>query len=100
LSRSPSHAANHHQYYYTQKFSQPAQIFIRIQNGNLLVPRGQVTGQGPSSRANARDLRKISPFGRNDKARPLREIFRVLDGSAALDASWSSVSARTCYRRS
>ena len=28
--------------------------------------RREVTGQGPSSRANARDLRKISPFGRND----------------------------------
>jgi len=26
----------------------------------------KVTGQGPSSRANARDLRKISPLGRND----------------------------------
>src|SRR3990167_734152 len=35
-----------------------------------LAPRRQgakVTGRGPSSRANARDLRKISPFGRNDK---------------------------------
>jgi hypothetical protein len=31
----------------------------------------QVTGQGPSSRANARDLRRISPFGRNDNASPL-----------------------------
>src|SRR3990167_3388704 len=27
----------------------------------------KVTGRGPSSRANARDLRRISPFGRNDK---------------------------------
>src|SRR3990172_11553794 len=27
----------------------------------------KVTGRGPSSRADARDLRKISPFGRNDK---------------------------------
>jgi hypothetical protein len=27
----------------------------------------KVMGLGPSSRANARDLRKISPFGRNDK---------------------------------
>jgi hypothetical protein len=26
----------------------------------------KVTGLGSSSRANARDLRKISPFGRND----------------------------------
>ena len=26
-----------------------------------------MTGRGPSSQANARDLRKISPFGRNDK---------------------------------
>jgi len=26
-----------------------------------------VTGRGPSSRADARDIRKISPFGRNDK---------------------------------
>jgi hypothetical protein len=26
----------------------------------------KVTGRGPSSRADARDLRKISPFGRND----------------------------------
>ena len=34
--------------------------------------RRQVTGQDPSFRANARDLRKISPFGRNDNARPLR----------------------------
>ena len=28
--------------------------------------RRKVTGQSPSSRANARDLREISPFGRND----------------------------------
>ncbi len=28
--------------------------------------RREVTDRGPSSRANARDLRKISPFGRND----------------------------------
>jgi hypothetical protein len=27
----------------------------------------KVMGQSQSSRANARDLRKISPFGRNDK---------------------------------
>src|SRR3970040_1213144 len=27
----------------------------------------KVTGRGSSSRANARDLRKISPFGRNDR---------------------------------
>jgi hypothetical protein len=26
----------------------------------------KLTGRGPSSRANATDLRKISPFGRND----------------------------------
>src|SRR3990172_4595439 len=32
----------------------------------------KVTAYGLSSRANARDLRKISPFGRNDNARPLR----------------------------
>ena len=28
--------------------------------------RREVTDRGPSSRANARDLKKISPFGRND----------------------------------
>jgi hypothetical protein len=31
-----------------------------------------MTGENPSSRANARDLGKISPFGRNEKARLLR----------------------------
>ena len=36
------------------------------------TPSSQSDGQGLSSRANARDLRKISPFGRNDKVRPLR----------------------------
>ena len=55
----------------------------------------QVTGQGPSSRVNARDLRKISPFGRNDKARllrlrsghafaSLREIFRFSVAAAVI----------------
>jgi len=37
------------------------------------TPRTPSDGQGPSSRAEARDLGKISPFGRNDNAlRPLR----------------------------
>jgi hypothetical protein len=58
------------------------QTIVSLKEGDLLAPRRQerqVTGQGPSSRANARDLGKISPFGRNDKRfAPLREIFRVL----------------------
>lgn len=43
--------------------------------------RRKVTGRGPSSRGDARDLREISPFGRNDMFviplcafTPLREI--------------------------
>ena len=31
-----------------------------------IPPRRKVTGQSPSSRADARDLREISPCGRND----------------------------------
>jgi hypothetical protein len=34
----------------------------------------KVTGLRPLSRANARDLRKISPFGRNDKSATLSEL--------------------------
>jgi hypothetical protein len=49
----------------------------------------KVTGQTPSSRANARDLRKISPFGRNDKNRPL---IAVLPRSAF--SRYKQVSAR------
>ena len=44
----------------------------------------KVTGRGPSSRGDARNLGKISPFGRNDMfplpwrpLRALREIFRI-----------------------
>jgi hypothetical protein len=51
-------------------------------NGDLLALRRQerqVAGQGPSSRANARDLRKISPVDRNDNARALR-LFDVAQG--------------------
>jgi len=42
--------------------------------------RRKVTGQSPSSRADASDLRKISPLGRNDNDSdlcafaPLREV--------------------------
>jgi hypothetical protein len=43
----------------------------------LSKPKGRqarkVTEPSPSYRANARDLRKISPFGRNDNAPSLRE---------------------------
>jgi len=42
------------------------------------APRRQGSGRGPSSRANARDLRRISPFGRNDNARPLPLCVRNL----------------------
>src|SRR6266542_2240509 len=38
------------------------------------TPRRKVTGQAPSSRTNVRDLKKISPFGRNDKAPPWRAL--------------------------
>jgi hypothetical protein len=50
--------------------------------------RREGAGRGPSSRANVRDLRKISPFGRNDinselsVFAPLREEYpnpRVFD---------------------
>jgi hypothetical protein len=43
----------------------------------------KVTGRRPSSRTDVRDLRKISPFGRNDNKyelcafAPWREIFRI-----------------------
>jgi hypothetical protein len=56
-----------------------AQFFRVPARANFPVARGYLKqgfaraktpsdGQGPSSRANARDLRKISPFGRNDNA--------------------------------
>jgi hypothetical protein len=51
-------------------------IFLRYR---AKTPSTPSDGQGLSSRANARDLRKISPFGRNDNAlflapfAPLRE---------------------------
>jgi hypothetical protein len=34
---------------------------INFADGTLSTPSPEVTGQGPSSRENARDLRKISP---------------------------------------
>ncbi len=49
--------------------------------GKEMTPakRRKVTGQSPSSRADARDLREISPFGRNDNDSDLcvfaRQIF-------------------------
>jgi len=39
----------------------------------------KVMGLRPSSRANARDLRKISPFGRNDTARAWRPFGSAQD---------------------
>jgi hypothetical protein len=56
----------------------------------ILAPRRQerkVTGQAPSSRTNVRDLRKISPLGRNDNLplaafAPLREILRFRSSPA------------------
>src|SRR3970282_1089509 len=53
----------------TDHYPQRAQR-TQKQKSDYLPQRRQgakVTGRGPSSRANARDLRKISPFGRNDK---------------------------------
>jgi hypothetical protein len=44
-------------------------MFDRTIGRNYLAPRRQgakVTGRCPSSRAKAKDLRNISPFGRND----------------------------------
>jgi len=49
---------------------------------NILAPRREerkVTGHVPSSRTNVRDLRKISPFGRNDNAAPLRSFGSAQD---------------------
>ena len=63
-----------------------------FQNGDLLVPGRQdrqVTGQGPSFRAEARDLGMISPFGRNDNALPFaRDIPSFGCGFAALRSLW------------
>src|SRR5262249_10368775 len=50
---------------------------VTLERGDLLAPRRQehqVTGQGLSSRADARDLRKIPPFGRNERTPPLRPL--------------------------
>src|SRR3990172_12005382 len=59
-------------------------MFSKMTSAEFVAPRRQerkVTGHNPSSRANARDLRKISPFGRNDIARTLRlcasNVFRI-----------------------
>jgi hypothetical protein len=38
------------------------------------TPRAPSDGQCPSSRVDTRDLRKISPFGRNDISFPLRAL--------------------------
>ena len=49
----------------------PRRGFTRAKHVLSLVegsPSSQSDGANPSSRANARDLRKISPFGRNDNA--------------------------------
>jgi len=59
----------------------------------------KVTGRVPSSRANARDLRKISPFGRNDTERHFacfaswRETFRdrsVREAHPTKTSTWLS----------
>jgi hypothetical protein len=54
-----------------------------------------VTGLGPSSRANARDLRKISPFGRNDTAGSLRawRPFDVTQDCLGAINSWFELSS-------
>ena len=57
---------------------------LGVGNSSRQGAKSQSDGHGPSSRANARDLRKISPFGRNDNPvsfaafASLREIFRDL----------------------
>jgi len=55
-----------------------AVLVLWVQAANpIIAPRRQecqVTGQGPSSRAEARDLGKISPFGRNDNALPFARV--------------------------
>ena len=54
------------------------------------APRRKGDGPSPSPRVTATDLRKISPFGRNDSASelgpfaPWRESFRFRSGVAAL----------------
>ena len=53
------------------------------------TPRTQSDGPSPSTRTNVRDLRKISPLGRNDQLplaafAPLRETIRFGCGVAAL----------------
>ena len=47
-----------------------------------------MTGLGPSSRANARDLRKISPFGRNDINSELSVLAGGISESEELSALW------------
>jgi len=63
------------------------------------APKTPSDGHGLSSRANARDLRKISPFGRNDNALFLcglcafaRDIPSFGCGFAALRSLWLNLS--------
>jgi hypothetical protein len=54
----------------SENFHGPRKFFDRptpIKNRDLLAPNHQVTGKACHPERNARDLRKISPFGRNDK---------------------------------
>ncbi|HEU4346091.1 MAG TPA: HupE/UreJ family protein [Candidatus Binatia bacterium] len=62
----------------------------------FIAPRRQackVTSEGLSSRANARDLRKIPPFGRNDKACFLGADFDSAQGMLYVPSTW----LRTCF---
>ena len=57
------------------------QTIVSLKEGDLLAARCQERQVRTKVRhpERARDLGKISPFGRNDKRfAPLREIFRVL----------------------
>jgi hypothetical protein len=71
-----------------------AQVMSKLKHSESEIPPAKarsrlVTYQGASSRANARDLRKISPVGRNDNPfsfaafASLREIFRDLVAAPA-----------------
>src|SRR5215472_15821835 len=67
---------------------------VTLERGDLLAPRRQehqVTRQGLSPRADARDLRKASPFGRNDKTPPLPPL--------RLCAKYSEFRLRLCRFR-
>src|SRR5687768_13531032 len=76
-------------YYYSSKFAWPTQMIRKMKapgvgNSSRQGAKAQSDGHGPSSRANARNLRKISPVGRNDNPfsfaafAALREILRDL----------------------